>query len=95
MCKLTEKEVKILEAMMRWVSYTEAAEAIGMEPATFRTYLSRIRRKVRTAEHFLIRMRRYHKTLFKREMKIEVIKPARKPKAEEEIEEEETLEGEI
>jgi DNA-binding CsgD family transcriptional regulator len=86
MCKLTEKEVKILEAMIEHVNYTEAALSLKMDPGTYRTYLSRIRRKVRTAQRFLIRMRRYHKDLFKREMKIEVVKPARTPKVETEEE---------
>jgi DNA-binding CsgD family transcriptional regulator len=66
MCRLTEKEVKILEAAMRNVNFAEAAESLGMAASSFYTYLSRIRRKDKITKRFQARIKRYNKVLYKR-----------------------------
>ena len=64
---LTKKDVKVLEAILKWSVYKEAAKSVKMDSATFYTYLSRIRRKHKRAKKFLRRMRKYETALYKRE----------------------------
>lgn len=78
MTKLSDTDVKILEAILQHINYKEAALDIEMNYNTLLTCLSRVRKKVRTARAFLIRMKRYNKALFRTEMKIEVVKPPRR-----------------
>lgn len=63
---LTKTEIRVLEASMRWSTYSEAATSIDMTVGTFYTMLSRIRAKDRNHKRFERRMRRYRKTLYKR-----------------------------
>jgi len=65
MVKLTEKEIRLLEAALTHSAYKEAAESIGMDYKVYCTYLARLRKKVNEAKKFMSRMKRYNSVLYK------------------------------
>jgi len=66
MVKLSEKEIRVLEAALNSGTYKAAAKSIDMNYNTYLTYLNRIREKVMQAKRFLTRMKRYNSILRKR-----------------------------
>ena len=62
--RLTDLEVKVLEAGLEVPTYKEAAHTLNMKPETFYTHIQRVKNKIKNAKRFLYRCRRYEKMLF-------------------------------